>query len=153
MKIKQIAIAVPDLCDARNLLEKLFGADFQVDDEMLMDGFFNGSHQENVDLSLSFDYKVLKDADELELIKSDNPYHWHRNDTGFVSHFGIYCDNEAELFHAVSTLKNEGFEIIQDSISNGHSRPNQDGSERRYRDVVFNTAFAIGFNIKLSLKV
>lgn len=153
MKIKQLAIAVPDFNLAKKILSDLFDSDFIIDDEDIkMSGFFDGKQNNNIDLKLSFDYNTLSDLDELELIKSDSIEHWHHNSNGFVSHLGIYCESESELNIAIARC-GQYFYVLQDSISKDHSRPNEDGSERKYRDVVFKSNHILGFNIKLSLKV
>ena len=154
MKIKQIAFQVPDVKKAKELLAFLFDADFKIDDSLIMDGRFNGEFANEVPLDLSFDYNMLKDADELELINSKGDAHWHSDFTpGFLSHLGIYCDSQFELDVAIKKLDEIGLVCIQDSFSHTHSRPNQDGSERSYRDVIYDAVHLIGFNIKLSLKV
>lgn len=154
MKIKQLAIQVPDIERAKLILSHLFEANFNMDDDLKMDGSFLGKNCKNIPVSLSFDFDVLQSCNELELIKSKSYDHWHSEHIdGFTSHLGVYCESKEELYHICEILNSYGFEIIQNSISSGHSRPNQDGSERRYIDIIYNSSSVIGFNIKLSLKV
>ena len=153
MKIKQIAIRVPDINEAKLILAKLFNSNFLIDDNLKMDGNFGDENIAGVNLDLSFDYEVLNGADELELIHTDSEDHWHSKlGRGFLSHFGVYCESKSEFDSACSCLDGMNFKKIQDSISYDHSRSNSDGTERSYFDIIYNTQDKLGFNIKLTLK-
>ena len=154
MKIKQIAIQVPNIEKAKMLLEEIFNANFSIGDSMVMEGQFDNDTKIGIPLTLAFDYEMLSDADELELINSPSEYHWHsQRESGFLSHLGVYCENGIEFDVAQDKLKALGFKEIQHSISSNHSRKNSDETERRYIDAIYKTEQVIGFNIKLSLKV
>ena len=154
MKISQIAIQVPSIKRAKEILTKILGAKFILDDSLKMDGQFKGVNLEDVDLDLSFDYEILKDTREFELINSTDKRHWHsESKDGFLSHLGIYCESGAELESACLVLDEMGFRKIQDSLSYDHTTVHSDGSTRSYIDVIYDTHSEIGFNIKFTLKL
>lgn len=162
MHIKQIAIRVPNLYKVKENLEKYLGASFDVNDELDMKGYFMSPYAESSNkdndsvvknLSLAFDYNVLNECNELELINTDDETHWHSSYSEshvFLSHLGVYCDTEQELEDIMN--KFDGVAVLQDSVSYNHSRKNSDGSSRSYRDVIISTRHLFGFNLKLSYK-
>jgi len=103
---------------------------------------------------LDFDFKILSDLKEFELINSPSNLHWHRmHRPGFLSHIGIYCETQEELDFYIKKIEKYKYPKLQDTISRNHKRKNSDGGDRAYRDVIFASSFDIGFNIKLSLKI
>lgn len=160
MKFSQIAIYVPD--------QKLYKQNFfdifneqMYSDHLKMDGEFLRLQRIGVDLDLSFNHSIMNNM-EIEYITSKSKYHWHHEkiflnpNLPFLSHLGIYC-NKTEFEKYFSMLMTMKIELLQDSISYGHSNKRlEDGdgpSSRHYRDMIFNTELLIGFNIKLSLKI
>jgi hypothetical protein len=156
MKLNQIAFCVPDLERAKELLTGL-GAKFEMEDELTMTGKFGKNFADNVPIKLSFDYEMLKECNELELIESKDARHWHQNERSnnksFLSHIGVYCESFTELkIIRHNLVEIHGYKEIQMTQSQNHTNKRQDGTERHYVDCIVDTSEFLGFNIKLTAR-
>ena len=161
MKISQIAIYVPKQDLVQQDMEKIFGDLGFYSDRLKMDGAMLTNNSiitvYDLPLRLLFSHQLM-DGVELEYITSDSISHWHTDiiheigNVPFLSHLGAYVSKE-EVRPFVDTMARMGIKIIQDTLSKDHSNKRDDGSDRRYRDIVFDSRKTIGFNIKLSVKL
>ena len=107
----------------------------------------------NSKLSLSFIFGLI-DGLEIEYITPKSE-HWlsprAEELRPFISHLGAYCDIDL-MNDCILEARNMEIEILQKTISHSHSNKRDNGIEREYFDVIFNTENHIGFNIKLSAK-
>ena len=159
IKFKQIAICVPSNVEhqaiARNL-EMFLGGEVYTD-ELTMNGMMKDFQCSDVGLMLSFHHHLF-DGVEVELITSESFEHWHHDildqngGIPFLSHLGSYLSHD-DFDNAVEYFSANGISMLQNTESDGHSHPREDGTERHYQDVIFDTSLLLGFNIKLTRKV
>jgi len=153
IKFSQIAICIPDEDYHNRVIKNVsntFG-EIPYTDKLMMSSVDNP----NSPLMLSFFHNLI-DGAEVEYITSSDMDHWHnkfnQRQKPFLSHLGAYLSSD-EFDRTVKTFTDLGFEIIHNTESHSHSNTREDGSERRYQDVIFGTNNTLGFNIKLTRKI
>ena len=159
IKFKQVAICIPSNLDhqatVRNIKKYLGGEIYT--DELIMNGNINDIEYRRISLMLSFHHGLF-DGIEVELITSESFEHWHHNileqngGIPFLSHFGSYLSSK-DFDSTVKYFTDNGFPILQNTKSDCHSHPREDGTERHYQDIIFDTSILLGFNIKITRKV
>lgn len=161
IKISQVAICVPDQTFVVQNLKKHFDLDFY-QDELKMDGNFSASHNSvffpNIPLSLSFNHDIFSSGKiELEFITSRDTKHWHLEimknmevPIPFLSHLGMYCTDKE---YKDMCFEMRHYQILQSTKSHSHTNKREDGTERHYEDIIFNTNRHFGFNLKLTRKI
>lgn len=155
-KIEQIALA-PHNSDggaAMWLLRDLGITEWVEDDviadvKMLRERPVEGSQNK---AHLAFNYTGLAEARELEVLqyKPASP-NWLAGKTPRASHFGMHCTEE-ELEEWRAFFERRGIGIAQEVETVEHTNPVIAG-KRRYRYVVFDTAWIIGVDLKFIVRI
>ena len=148
-KIEQIAIVPPDVARAKALLSKL-GAGPWSEDHVTAVGRVRGMGCTN-EADLSFDYSMLKDANELEVLQYTDGKNWMEGVAPSVSHFGMHCTEE-ELAKWRVIFAEEDIPVIQEVRTISHTNPVIKHS-RRYNYVIFNTRPILGVDLKFIVRL
>lgn len=149
--IEQIAIAPPDPERAKQLLADMAGATF-VEDRVSAVGVVFGRRIDN-SARLSFDYTLLDNAREFEVLKYEqNEDNWLgvAGRGCSVSHFGMHC-TEAELVFWRNFFAARGIDVAQEVNTVSHTNPAIAG-KRLYNYVIFDTRLILGVDIKFIVR-
>ena len=112
LKIEQIAIAVPDVAKAKDLLAKL-GITEWTCDTVVAEGRVSFEHDIVNVAELHFNYEALE-AKELEILNYKAGAHWLEDlDPSVVSHFGIHVTEE-QLAKVKTIMEEESVRIAQE---------------------------------------
>ena len=156
IKINQVALHVPDQLSVVSGIENVFELkDSFYFDNLMMDGEFNSRSFHSVKIDLGFNFSVIENDLELELITSRSEAHWHREVARkmgtefFLSHLGSYCNIE-EMESMCVRMAEMGVKTLQSTVSRDHSNLRESGVKRSYKDVIFDTESILGFRLKLS---
>ena len=143
--IEQIALYSRNPEAAIALLEEM-GADFAVSDRVTAEGDVFGSFAINT-AELDFDYKLLEQSRELEVLGYIDGPNWMNGQGHRVSHFGTHCSNE-ELSKWRQFFSDRNIGVAQEVTTTRHS--NDHGM--RYRYVIFNTFEILGVDLKFIVR-
>lgn len=148
-KIEQIAICPPDPERAKALLTKL-GAGPWSEDHVMAAGRVRGFGGSN-EADLSFEYDMLKAANELEVLHYTDGPHWMQGVAGCVSHFGMHCTAD-DLHKWRKVFQDEGIAVAQEVNTFSHTNPSIKFS-RRYNYVIFATRHILGVDLKFIVRL
>lgn len=147
-KIEQIALFPPEGARARKLLDEI-GAGPWAHDQVVAKGEVIGRNAENVG-ELSFEYDLLDNARELEVLQYSEGDHWMQHETPRVSHFGMHCTAE-ELVQWRKFFVQRGIAIAQEVKTQSHTNPHIAG-KRWYHYVIFDTHAILGVDLKFIVR-
>jgi len=148
-KIEQIALCVANPAAAKALLTKL-GAGEWANDHVVATGRVKGVGGTN-EADLAFEYDMLTDAKELEVLKYTDGRNWMEREPDCVSHLGMHC-TAAELEEFRAVLTQEGIPVVQEVRTLSHTNPAIRFS-RRYHYVIFGTRPILGVDLKFIVRL
>lgn len=148
-RIEQIALCPKDPQKAIDLLTRM-GAGEWARDHVKASGKVNHSGGTN-EADLAFDYELLKDANELEVLHYTDGPNWMERSPNCVSHLGMHCSAE-ELLRWRKFMEDEGFQEIQAVRTFSHTNP-AISTTRRYNYVIFDTREVLGVDVKFIVRL
>lgn len=147
MEFEQIAVHVPDIDQAIDTYNKVFGLDPEkwVRDTVKASNVAGKLASTRFTAHLAFNYELYP-GKEFELIQiadgvSGQRYHVNKGEFG-ISHMGLHVDDCDAWLEQHPDLAEYG--VLQDTRTLEHS-----GTDRRYRYLLLNTHRALGFIVKL----
>lgn len=147
-RIEQIALFPTNPEAAMELLTAM-GAGEWAKDHVVANGKVYDTPARN-EANLAFEYDMLTDARELEVLEYTSGDNWMQNDFPRVSHIGMHC-TEAELDEWKLFFSARGITIAQEVHTDSHTNPNIAG-KRWYHYVIFNTYFILGLDVKFIVR-
>lgn len=152
-KIEQIALCPPDPVAAEELLRAMGAEEFVHDHVKASGSVFADDNCKN-EADLAFEYSMLSDARELEILSYTKGANWmdlRKNaDPHRVSHLGAHC-TEQELDRWRTFFAERGFSVAQEVWTDSHTNPAIAG-KRRYNYVIFDTHPILGVDIKFIVR-
>lgn len=152
-KIEQIAIAPHNPTAAMELLTAMGAGEWAKDHVVANGSVFEIPGGNEADLA--FDYEMLKDANELEVLHytaGDNWLLWNgRSISPSVSHFGMHCTEE-ELAGWKVFFASRDIGIAQEVYTDSHSNPAIAG-KRNYHYCIFDTREILSVDIKFIVRI
>lgn len=155
-KIEQVALAPHDPEKAIALLARM-GAGEWARDHVKASGRVFGVGGTN-EADLAFEYDILKDAKELEVLHYTDGPNWLEENAaervdhdGRVSHLGMHC-TERELAQWKFFFQQEGIREAQSVRTFSHTNPVIAG-KRTYQYVIFDTRAILGVDIKFIVRL
>lgn len=148
-RIEQIALCPPDPEAAIRLLT-LMGAGEWARDRVVATGRVRQNGGTNA-ADLAFDYEMLKDARELEVLNYIDGPNWMQAHAPSVSHLGMHC-TAAELLRWRGFMEEQGFKEAQSVRTIGHTNPVIKG-KRNYNYVIYDTRAVLGVDIKFIVRL
>lgn len=150
-RIEQIALCPPQPEAAIRLLS-LMGAKQEewARDHVTATGRVFGMGGTN-EADLAFDYEMLKDARELEVLHYTEGANWMERHGPSVSHLGMHCSAE-ELMRWRDFMASEGFKEAQSVVTLKHTNPVIAG-KRSYNYVIYDTRAVLGVDIKFIVRI
>lgn len=148
-KIEQIAICPPNPIRAAALLKRMSDADF-VNDHVTATGHVYGIEEPNSQADLRFNYSLLEDAREFEILHYTDGKNWMRPRGHHASHFGMHCTAE-ELNNWRKFFFKENINIAQEVRTTDHTNPAIRG-KRLYHYVIFDTKAILGIDVKFIVR-
>lgn len=153
-KIEQLALCPPDPEAAKELLTAMGAGDW-ADDTVLAAGEVFGSGGSNT-ADLSFEYDMLSDANELEVLSYTRGPNWMdlraNAPCNRASHLGMHVETEEELEEWRQFFKARGHGVAQEVMTARHTNPVIAG-KRRYHYVIFDTFDVLGIDIKFIRRI
>lgn len=151
-QIEQLALCPPDPEAARELLSAMGGGPFVEDHVTAAGTVFDGVGENEADLS--FDYSLLSEAKELELLDYTSGPNWMdlrgNADPKRASHLGMHCTEE-ELAEWKTFFSDRGIGIAQEVRTSDHTNTAIRG-KRWYHYTIFDTHPILGIDIKLIVR-
>lgn len=149
--IEQVALCVADPAAAKALLAKIGAAsEGWAEDHVMATGRVNGVGGTN-EADLSFEYDMLKGANELEVLKYTDGPNWMQGLPNSVSHFGAHC-TATELLLWKDFFQKEGIPIVQEVRTVSHTNDRIKFS-RRYNYIIFGTRPILGVDLKFIVRL
>lgn len=149
-KIQQIALHPNDPAAAKELLSAL-GAVW-TEDHVKAGGWVFGEAASN-EADLAFDYEMLQEARELEVLNYTHGTNWMDNgghEPNRVSHLGTHCTAE-ELARFREFFAGRGISVAQEVFTSDHTNEFIRG-KRWYNYVIFNTYPILGVDLKFIVR-
>lgn len=147
-RLEQLALCVPDPEAARRLLSEIGAAEW-VQDTVTAEGEVFGEQGRNV-ASLSFEYDMLEDAHELEILHYTSGANWMAGRAPAASHIGMHCTME-ELARWREFFSDRGIRVAQEVNTLSHTNP-AIRDTRRYTYVIFDTRSILGIDLKFIVR-
>lgn len=146
--IEQLALCPKDPIKAKALLTAM-GAGEWADDHVIARGLVNDALGQN-EADLAFEYDMLADARELEVLHYTAGPNWMSESAPRVSHLGMHCSyDELKAWRKFFTA--HGINVAQEVFTKEHSNPVIAG-KRWYNYVIFDTYEILGVDIKLIVR-
>jgi hypothetical protein len=147
-KIEQVALCPQNPEAAIKLLEEM-GAGEWARDHVIAEGEVRGAHNTN-GADLAFEYEMLGDARELEVLHYTDGRNWMDQYRPRASHIGMHCtEDELELWRAFFAERD--IRVAQEVHTLEHSNPVIAG-ERWYHYVIFDTYHILGIDVKFIVR-
>lgn len=147
-KIDQVALYPKDPERAKELLTAMGAGDW-AEDVVIAVGDVRGKEGMNK-ASLSFDYSLLENARELEVLQYKDGPNWMDNRAPRVSHLGMHCSyDELEEWRAFFHERN--IKVAQEVETYSHTNPVIAG-KRWYKYVIFDTYEILGVDVKFIVR-
>jgi hypothetical protein len=148
-KIEQVALCPEDPEAAMELLTALGAGDW-AKDHVVAQGSVYGAAAATNEADLAFEYEMLSDANELEVLNYTNGPNWMSRHPNQVSHLGMHCSaEELEQFRAF--FEERGYSIAQEVKTRSHENPAIAG-KRWYNYVIFDTRKTLGVDLKFIVR-
>lgn len=148
-KIDQIALNPRDPARAIALLTKMGASEWALD-HVKAEGFVFEEMEVKNEADLAFNYDLLENARELEVLHYTTGDNWMQYHPRSVSHLGMHCSDH-ELEEWVQFFKAEGISIAQEVTTKEHTNPLIAG-KRWYRYVIFATRPILGVDVKFIVR-
>lgn len=148
-KIEQVALCPTDPVAARELLTAMGAQDFHLDRVVARGEVMGNTNQENT-AELAFEYGMLKEANELEILHYTEGKNWMDWAGPVVSHFGMHCSEE-ELDQWKAFFAQRGIPIAQEVRTDSHTNP-VIADSRRYHYCIFHTRPILSVDIKFIVR-
>lgn len=146
--IEQVAIFPADPAKARELLRAM-GAVKWVDDHVKAEGEVFGFKAGN-EADLAFNYELLADANEFEILDYTHGPSWMDNRRNQVSHLGMHCTAE-DLVRWREFFAERGIPVAQEVKTKSHTNAAISG-KRWYQYVIFDTRPILGVDLKFIVR-
>ena len=146
--IEQVALFPPNPERAIAFLQKIGAAEWARDHVVAKGFVFESAGQNEADLA--FNYDMLGDAKELEVLHYTEGYHWMRNYAPSVSHLGMHV-TPAELLQWRDFMSAENISVAQEVFTESHTNPVIAG-KRWYQYVIFDTREILGTDLKFIVR-
>jgi len=147
-QIEQVALCPVDPIKAKELLTAM-GAGEWAEDHVIAAGKVYGNAGRN-EADLSFDYEMLKGANELEVLHYTTPNNWMFGKNR-VSHLGMHCSAE-ELLAWRGFFAERGIQVAQEVFTESHTNPHIAG-KRSYNYVIFDTHDILSVDVKFIVRI
>lgn len=146
--IEQIALCPRNPEAAMELLTAMGAGDW-AKDHVIASGEVFGSAGSN-EADLAFEYSMLGEARELEVLHYTTPDNWMEQQPWRVSHLGMHCSAE-ELAEWRAFFAARDIRVAQEVKTSSHSNPVIAG-KRWYNYVIFDTFPILGVDIKIIVR-
>lgn len=153
MKLEQIAIATNNPRKTMDFLNAIFSLSTWSQDTVIANAMVFGAEPEDNKAQLNFNYEL---GVELEVLEYQEGNNWHKARVAagatfpFLSHIGYHCtEEEAQL--QIELMRAIGVGIAQEVFTTSHTNEVIAG-KRLYHYIVFDSAHAIGFDLKLIVR-
>lgn len=151
--IEQIALCPVDPEAAKELLNAIGAEGSWAEDHVVADGKVFGRKGRN-EADLSFNYDMLGEARELEILSYTSGENWIANREGLtparVSHLGMHCGKD-ELAKWKRFFARRGISIAQEVKTQSHTNPHIAG-KRWYHYVIFDTYDILSVDLKFIVR-
>lgn len=148
-RIEQVAICPPDPQAALELLTAMGAGEWALD-HVTATGSVFGKNGATNEANLAFDYELLKDAREFEVLHYTDGVNWMAAHGSSASHIGMHCTAE-ELADWRKFFAERGIEVAQEVNTLDHTNP-VIAETRRYNYVIFNTRPILGIDVKFIVR-
>ena len=149
--IEQVALCPANPQAARKLLEAIGAVEWH-EDHVVADGVVFGEAGTN-EANLSFNYDMLKQANELEILDYTKGNDWMQHGTrpNSVSHLGMHCSAE-ELLKWHKFFAERQIKVAQEVFTQSHTNPVING-KRKYNYAIFDTKEILGVDLKFIVRI
>jgi hypothetical protein len=147
-RIEQVALHPKNPEAAMELLTAM-GAGEWAKDHVVAAGSVFGSAATN-EANLAFEYEMLGEARELEVLQYTTSDNWMELQPWRVSHLGMHCSPE-ELVDWRAFFAARNIRVAQEVKTQSHSNPVIAG-KRWYNYVIFDTYEILGVDIKIIVR-
>ena len=148
-KIEQIAIAPANAEFAKKLLREI-GAENWTEDAVTAVGDVWGNASENR-ANLSFNYDLLNDAKEFEVLAYQHGENWMQGHSPSVSHLGMHVTAE-ELERWREFFGAREIRVAQEVDTVAHTNPFLLETGRKYHYTIFDTRGILGVDLKFIVR-
>ncbi len=150
-KIEQIALCPRDPAAAIELLDAMGAGDW-ARDHVRANGYVAAAGMKSSDneADLAFEYDMLRDAKELEVLHYTDGPNWMGKNRR-VSHIGMHCEME-EVYEWRKFFAERGINVAQSVNTTSHTNPNIKDI-RRYHYIIFDTYDILSVDVKLIVRV
>lgn len=148
-KIEQIAIAPASAELAKQLLREI-GAQDWTEDTVTAAGDVWGNASENR-ANLSFNYELLNDAKEFEILAYQQGENWMQEHSPSVSHLGMHVTAE-ELERWREFFAAREIRVAQEVDTSSHTNPFLIETGRKYHYTIFDTRDILGVDLKFIVR-
>lgn len=149
--IEQIALCPKNPEKAKKLLTEIGAVDWQ-NDHVAAEGEVFGIDGAN-EADLSFNYDMLSNANELEILNYTDGDNWmnHNCRQNSISHLGMHC-SEDELVKWREFFKERNIIVAQEVFTKSHTNP-VIKDKRKYNYVIFDTKEILGVDLKFIVRI
>lgn len=149
-QIEQVAICPLDPQRAIALLEDMEAVNW-TSDTVKAHGSVHGREEERSIGFLNFNYELLKNAREFEVLHYDaESNNWMRARAPRVSHLGMHCSEE-ELDRWKEFFRTRGILIAQELWTDSHTNP-MIRDKRKYHYCIFDTYDILSVDLKFIVR-
>lgn len=152
-KIEQLALYPVDPEAAIELLTDMGAAEW-AHDHVVATGEIFGTPDRWNGADLNFNYELLGEAKELEVLHYTDGMNWMTNRKGLTppraSHIGMHCTEE-ELDEWRAFFAERGIAVAQEVYTQNHTNPVIDG-KRLYHYVIFDTYDILSIDVKFIIR-
>lgn len=150
-EIEQVALCPRDPGRAIELLTAMGASDWVIDHVTAKGAVFNADVELENQATLQFNYDMLKQAKELEVLHYQFGVNWMQAYVPRVSHFGMHCSEE-ELSEWKDFFAARGIKIIQEVRTQRHTNAAIAG-KRWYHYCIFDTYAILSVDIKFIVRI
>ena len=147
-QIEQIALCPRDPEAAKKLLTDMGGAEWAEDIVVASGEVFSEKGSNTADLS--FDYNMLENARELEILHYRSGPNWMDGRVDRVSHLGMHC-TAGELNRWREFFMRRDIRVAQEVKTESHCNPVIAG-KRWFHYVIFDTYDILGVDVKFIVR-
>ena len=148
-QIEQVALYPPSPEKAIKLLKEMGAEDWARDHVVAKGRVYAQKGLEN-EANLAFNYDMLTEANELEVLEYTDGDNWMRYNGTRVSHLGMHCSEE-ELDEWKEFFKARNIDLAQEVHTSSHTNPVIKG-KRLYHYAIFDTFPILSVDIKFIVR-